>query len=65
MQDQTFLVTGAMGCIGAWVLRNLVREGIRTIAFDLADDPSRPSFRFEEGWLIATEVPGLGCTVEL
>jgi nucleoside-diphosphate-sugar epimerase len=22
-----FLVTGAMGCIGAWVVRNLVREG--------------------------------------
>lgn len=33
--------------------------------FDLVDDPSVPGFLLEEGWLIATEVPGLGCTVEL
>lgn len=32
---------------------------------DLIGDPSRPSFRFEEGWLVATDVPGLGCTVEM
>ena len=33
--------------------------------FDLDNDPSRPGFFFEEGWLVATDVPGLGCTVEL
>jgi L-Ala-D/L-Glu epimerase len=33
--------------------------------FDLADDPSRPGFYFADGWLVATDVPGLGCTVEL
>jgi L-alanine-DL-glutamate epimerase-like enolase superfamily enzyme len=33
--------------------------------FDLVDDPTVPGFHFEEGWLIATDVPGLGCTVEL
>jgi len=33
--------------------------------FDLIDDPTRPGFRFEDGWLVATDVPGLGCTVEL
>jgi L-alanine-DL-glutamate epimerase-like enolase superfamily enzyme len=33
--------------------------------FDLVGDPTLPGFRFEEGWLIASEVPGLGCTVEL
>jgi L-alanine-DL-glutamate epimerase-like enolase superfamily enzyme len=33
--------------------------------FDLLDDPTVPGFRFEDGWLIATDVPGLGCTVEL
>ena len=41
-----FLVTSAMGCIGAWVVRNLVREGTprensRVVAFDLATDPKR------------------------
>lgn len=33
--------------------------------FDLIGDPTRPSFRLEHGWLVATDVPGLGCTVDL
>ena len=33
--------------------------------FDLVGDPTRPGFRFEDGWLVATDVPGLGCTVDL
>ncbi|MGC9336168.1 MAG: mandelate racemase/muconate lactonizing enzyme family protein, partial [Anaerolineae bacterium] len=33
--------------------------------FDLIADPTVPGFRLEEGWLIATDVPGLGCTVDL
>lgn len=33
--------------------------------FDLIDDPTVPGFRLEEGWLIAKDVPGLGCTVDL
>lgn len=33
--------------------------------FDLVDDPSRPGFLLMDGWLIASDVPGLGCTVEL
>jgi nucleoside-diphosphate-sugar epimerase len=30
-----------MGCIGAWTVRNLVREGISVVAFDLTGDPRR------------------------
>src|SRR3954451_16035817 len=41
MADERFLVTGALGCIGAWVVRNLVREGVPTAIFDLASDPRR------------------------
>jgi nucleoside-diphosphate-sugar epimerase len=41
IQDK-FLVTGAMGCIGAWVLRVLSRAGIPVVAFDLAVEPARP-----------------------
>jgi len=33
--------------------------------FDLVNDPTRPGFDFEEGWLVAHDVPGLGCMVEL
>lgn len=31
-----------MGCIGAWVLRNLVNDGTEVVATDLASDPVRP-----------------------
>ena len=33
--------------------------------FDLVDDPTQPGFFFEDGWLVARDVPGLDCTVEL
>ena len=36
MADERFLVTGALGCIGAWAVRNLVREGVPVAVFDLA-----------------------------
>ena len=42
-----------------------VRYGDLDGHFDLLDDPTVPGFRFEEGWLVASDVPGLGCTVEL
>jgi nucleoside-diphosphate-sugar epimerase len=38
---ERWLVTGALGCIGAWIARTLVREGIPVVAFDLADDDAR------------------------
>jgi L-alanine-DL-glutamate epimerase-like enolase superfamily enzyme len=33
--------------------------------FDLVNDPTTPGFFFEDGWLVVSDVPGLGCTVEL
>ncbi len=42
MSDEVFMLTGSMGCIGSWVLRNLVTEGVRVVATDLATDPVRP-----------------------
>lgn len=42
MNDDVFLVTGAFGCIGAWVLRVLVDEGAAVVATDLAGEPHRP-----------------------
>jgi L-alanine-DL-glutamate epimerase-like enolase superfamily enzyme len=33
--------------------------------FDLLGDPTVPGFSFEDGWLVARDVPGLGCTVDL
>jgi UDP-glucuronate 4-epimerase len=39
--DERFLVTGAKGCIGAWAVRCLLREGTSVVAFDLDTDPGR------------------------
>jgi L-alanine-DL-glutamate epimerase-like enolase superfamily enzyme len=33
--------------------------------FDLIGDPTVPGFLVQEGWLVATDSPGLGCTVDL
>ena len=34
-------------------------------SLDLSNDPSRAGFRLVNGWLVATDVPGLGYTIEL
>ncbi|HKF74924.1 MAG TPA: NAD-dependent epimerase/dehydratase family protein, partial [Candidatus Dormibacteraeota bacterium] len=39
--DERFLVTGALGCIGAWTVRRLVEEGTPVVATDLAGDAHR------------------------
>ena len=41
-----------------------VRYGDLDGHFDLVNDPTRAGFFFEDGWLIARDVPGLGCTVD-
>jgi UDP-glucuronate 4-epimerase len=41
MTDPRFLVTGAHGCIGAWVVHELVDEGHDVTTFDLSTDPRR------------------------
>lgn len=37
----SYLVTGAMGCIGAWTVRHLVKRGERVVSFDLSENRSR------------------------
>jgi L-alanine-DL-glutamate epimerase-like enolase superfamily enzyme len=32
---------------------------------DLVHDPTQAGFRLEEGWLVASDMPGLGCTLDL
>ncbi len=46
--EERFLVTGATGCIGAWVVRNLIREGTFTAAFVRGDDFHRLRLIMEE-----------------
>ena len=41
MAGECFFVTGALGCIGAWVTRNLLRAGQAVTVFDLGSDRKR------------------------
>lgn len=41
MSDERFLVTGALGCIGAWTCGVLAEQGTSVIGFDLGDDDRR------------------------
>ena len=39
--NERFLVTGALGCVGAWVVKLLVDEGATVVTFDKGDDTKR------------------------
>lgn len=41
MSNEHFFLTGATGCIGAWVVRNLVLEGIPITVLDIGDSRHR------------------------
>jgi nucleoside-diphosphate-sugar epimerase len=48
---ERFLVTGALGCIGAWTVATLVGEGVSVVVFDRASDPRRLRQLMTEGEL--------------
>ncbi|MEM6429152.1 MAG: NAD-dependent epimerase/dehydratase family protein [Deinococcota bacterium] len=39
--DRKFLVTGGMGCLGAWTLYHLHQRGEQAVSFDLSDNRAR------------------------
>ncbi len=41
MTGERFLITGAMGCIGAWVVKKLLDDGATAFTYDLATNPHR------------------------
>jgi nucleoside-diphosphate-sugar epimerase len=41
MTSERFLVTGALGCIGAWTVKRLVDEQVPVWTYDLPGDPHR------------------------
>lgn len=47
MSDHTYLVTGSMGCIGAWTLYHLTRRGDRVVSFDISDNRQRLNLLLE------------------
>ncbi|HET6867742.1 MAG TPA: NAD(P)-dependent oxidoreductase [Solirubrobacteraceae bacterium] len=41
MSSERWLITGALGCVGAWCCRQLVREGRAVVGLDLGSDRAR------------------------
>jgi UDP-glucuronate 4-epimerase len=41
LAEERWLVTGALGCIGAWTIKTLLDEGEHVVAYDLGDDTAR------------------------
>jgi nucleoside-diphosphate-sugar epimerase len=39
--QRTFLVTGAMGCVGVWTIYHLLQRGEQVVSFDVSDDRHR------------------------
>ena len=54
VDHERFLVTGAMGCLGAWTTRALVDEGADIVAFDYSTDDHRLRLLLSD-----EELPGL------
>ncbi|MCY3906398.1 MAG: NAD(P)-dependent oxidoreductase [Anaerolineaceae bacterium] len=52
--ERTF-VTGALGCIGAWVTRNLLRSGAPVTIFDLGTDRKRLELILDPGEIARVE----------
>jgi nucleoside-diphosphate-sugar epimerase len=46
-KNEAWLVTGANGCIGAWTVLTLIREGVRVVGLDLGTDDHRQRLIFE------------------
>ena len=51
MYDERFLVTGAAGCVGAWVLKHLTDEGASVLATDMSEDRARPTLLMSDAAL--------------
>jgi nucleoside-diphosphate-sugar epimerase len=54
------LVTGAVGAIGCWVVRELVRRGRRVVAFDLASEPTTPFPEIGEAAVVRGDIRDAG-----
>jgi nucleoside-diphosphate-sugar epimerase len=56
MSSERWLITGALGCVGAWCCRQLVREGHMVVGFDLESDRRRAQLIMSGDELAAVEL---------
>lgn len=53
---ERFLVTGALGCVGAWTVRRLVDEDVSLLCVDVASSPQRLRYLLSESELGALDI---------
>jgi UDP-glucuronate 4-epimerase len=51
MASQRYLITGALGCIGAWATRSLLAEGAEVWSYDLPGKPHRLQLLLDDAQL--------------
>ena len=56
MPNERWLITGALGCVGAWCCRQLVREGHAVVGLDLESDRRRAKLIMSGEELAALEL---------
>ena len=56
LNNQTFLITGAHGFIGAWIVKRLLKNGARIVIFDQSPDPQRLRLIMSEAEVSRTTV---------
>jgi len=56
LRNQTFLITGAYGFIGAWVVKHLLARGTRIVIFDKSKDAQRLRLIMSEAEISRAEV---------
>jgi UDP-glucuronate 4-epimerase len=55
ISSERWLITGALGCVGAWCCRQLVREGHTVVGLDLESDRRRAQLIMSGEELAAVE----------
>lgn len=65
MGEHRFLVTGALGCIGAWVVRNLVKSGNDVTIYDLGTHDHRLRMLLTDDELAAVRIADGGDVTDL
>src|SRR4030095_11618310 len=48
MKNDVVLVTGAGGCIAAWVMKDLLSAGARVVGFDVSENKRRAGLAMDE-----------------
>jgi nucleoside-diphosphate-sugar epimerase len=65
MAEPHFLVTGALGCVGSWIVRNLTQAGVTVTIYDLGTNFQRLQLLMTEAEIAAVRIAQGGDVTDL